>query len=155
MVYWWIFYMGFHESLLQPCWNIFTLNLLLFLAQKSGNDSMSTSLGISPQSLISLVLLGLTVVLSGSIYMWVLRYVCIGCCQPVAVDCESEALAGMVWSQCPHRLNGYQHHLPMFKRAATQEIFPTLWVKTGTVLTCDIVRAKEPGLDIIWGCNMW
>lgn len=33
----------------------------------------------------------------------------------------------------------------MFKGAATQDIFPTVQVKTGTVLTCDIVHAKEPG----------
>lgn len=30
MVYWWIYYMGLHKSLLHPRWNIFTLNLLLF-----------------------------------------------------------------------------------------------------------------------------
>lgn len=159
MVYWWIHYMVLHKSLLHPCWNIFNKDFSAsFSAQKSSDYSINTSFGIpfsmSPQSLISLVLLGLTVVLSGGIYMWVLRYVCIGCFQPVAVDCESEALAGMVWNQCPHHLNGYQHHLPMFKGAATQNIFPSVRVKTGTVLTCDVVHAKEPG-HYIRACNMW
>nr|XP_020475185.1 ras-related protein Rab-38-like [Monopterus albus] len=68
--------------------------------QKHSDDSIHTSLimpfSISPQFLISLLLLGLSVVLSGSLYPWVLRYVCIGCCQPFAVLAESEALAGMV-----------------------------------------------------------
>lgn len=71
-------------------------------AQKPVNDSNNTSLimllSMSPRSLISLVLLGLTVLLSGSFYLWVLRYVCAGSCKPVAVDCESETLAGIVWS---------------------------------------------------------
>ncbi|KAK5848229.1 hypothetical protein PBY51_005861 [Eleginops maclovinus] len=75
------------------------LSLLLIVhlskAQKpSNNTSMLFSAG--PQSLVSLLLLSLTVVLSSCIYFWVLRYVCIGCCQPVAVGCESEALADMV-----------------------------------------------------------
>ncbi|KAM7366489.1 hypothetical protein PAMP_015927 [Pampus punctatissimus] len=80
----------------------FSLLLILHFsnAQKPSDDSFHTSLimlfSVSPQSLISLLLLGLTVVLSGSVYLWVLRYICIGCCQPVAVDPESEALGGMV-----------------------------------------------------------
>uniref|UniRef100_A0A8P4K953 Ras-related protein Rab n=1 Tax=Dicentrarchus labrax TaxID=13489 RepID=A0A8P4K953_DICLA len=80
------------------------INLLLILhssrAQKSSDDSIHTSLvmlfSMSPQSLISLLLLALTVVLSGSIYLWVLRYVCVGSCQPIAVGSESQVLAGMV-----------------------------------------------------------
>lgn len=51
---------------------------------------------MSPQSLISLLLLGLTAVLSGNIDLRVLRYVCIGCRQPIAVGSESEALAWIV-----------------------------------------------------------
>ncbi|KAK2862878.1 hypothetical protein Q5P01_002411 [Channa striata] len=46
-------------------------------AQKHGDDAIPTSLimlfSMNPQSLISLLLLGLSVVLSGSIYLWVLR----------------------------------------------------------------------------------
>ncbi|CAK6981503.1 hypothetical protein INR49_017200 [Scomber scombrus] len=69
-------------------------------AQKPGDDSFYSSLimvfSVSPLSLISLLLLGLTVILSGSVYFWVLRYVCIGCCQPVVIGPESQTLAGMV-----------------------------------------------------------
>ncbi|TMS02102.1 hypothetical protein E3U43_007642 [Larimichthys crocea] len=69
-------------------------------AQKPSDDSIPTSLvmlfSTSPQSLISLLLLVLTVVLSGGIYLCVLRYVCIGCCEPIVVGCEPESLAGMV-----------------------------------------------------------
>ncbi|KAG7221431.1 hypothetical protein INR49_017200 [Caranx melampygus] len=79
------------------------ISLLLMLhfsgAQKPRDDSIHTFtmvFSMSPQSIISLLLLGLTVVLSGSIYIWVLRYVCIGCCQPIAVSAESETLAVMV-----------------------------------------------------------
>lgn len=36
MVYWWIHYMGLHKSLLHACWNIFTLNLLLFQLKNPG-----------------------------------------------------------------------------------------------------------------------
>ena len=67
----------------------------VFPAQKPSDD-VSVMFTMSLQSLVSLLLLGLTVILSTCIYLWVLRYVCIGCCQPVAVGCESEALAGMV-----------------------------------------------------------
>ncbi|XP_067381187.1 ras-related protein Rab-38 isoform X2 [Channa argus] len=67
---------------------------------KHSDDSIPTSLimlfSMNPQSLFSLLLLMLSVVLSGSIYLWVLRYVCIGCCQPFTVGTESEALVGMV-----------------------------------------------------------
>ncbi len=74
--------------------------LLLLLAEKSSDDSFHHSLfklfSTSPQSFISLLLLGVTVVLSGSIYLWVLRYVCIGCCQPISISPESEILPGMV-----------------------------------------------------------
>lgn len=69
-------------------------------AQKSSSESSNTSLimllRMSPRSLISLVLLCLTVLLSGGFYLWVLRYVCTGSCLPAAVDCESETLAGIV-----------------------------------------------------------
>lgn len=68
---------------------------LLLPAQKPSDDVLAM-FSMSPQSLVSLLLLGLTLILSACIYLWVLRYVCIGCCQPVAVGCESEALAGMV-----------------------------------------------------------
>lgn len=71
--------------------------LLLLLAQKSSDDtSLIMLFSLNPQFLISLLLLGLTVVLSGCIYLWVLRYVCIGCCQPFAVSSELEALDGIV-----------------------------------------------------------
>lgn len=74
-----------------------------FSAQKhlsgSSNTSLIALLSMSPRYLFSLVLLGLIVLLSGGFYLWVLRYVCTGGCQPVAVYCESEALAGIVWSQ--------------------------------------------------------
>ncbi|GLD64666.1 rab32_Rab38 domain-containing protein [Lates japonicus] len=70
------------------------------LAQNSSDDSIYTSLimllSVSPQSLISLLLLGLTVILSSVVYIWVLRYICVGCCQPIPVGTESEALAGIV-----------------------------------------------------------
>lgn len=59
----------------------------------------------APRSLISLVLLGLTVLLSANFYLWVLRYVCAGSCQPVAVDCESQTLAGIVSSQVKQKPN--------------------------------------------------
>lgn len=78
------------------------LSVFLYLAQQHSNDSTHTSFIMvfsrNPQSLISLLLLGLSVVLSGSIYLWVLRFVCIGCCQPVTVSAETEALVAMVWS---------------------------------------------------------
>lgn len=76
------------------------LLLSSFSAQKSSSESSNTFLvmlfGMSPRSLISLTLLALTVLLSAAFYLWVLRYVCTGCCRPVAVDCESETLAGIV-----------------------------------------------------------
>ncbi|GAA6222668.1 ras-related protein Rab-38-like [Lates japonicus] len=80
------------------------MSLLLILhssrAQNSSDDSIYTSLimllSVSPQSLISLLLLGLTVILSSVVYIWVLRYICVGCCQPIPVGTESEALAGIV-----------------------------------------------------------
>ncbi|KAM3590990.1 uncharacterized protein V6R79_020270 [Siganus canaliculatus] len=80
------------------------LSLLLLLhmsrAHTSSDGSMHTTLemlfSMSPQSLASLLLMVLTLILSGSIYLWVLRYVCIGCCQPIAVGTESDVLAGMV-----------------------------------------------------------
>lgn len=75
---------------------IFYSSVLLLLAQMSSDDSIDTSLVMSPRSLISLMLLAVTAVLSGGIYLWVLRYVCIGCCQPIAAGSKSEALAGMV-----------------------------------------------------------
>ncbi|CAJ1085872.1 hypothetical protein INR49_017200 [Xyrichtys novacula] len=64
------------------------LMLHLSRAQGSSDNSFNTFImlfSLSPQSFASLLLLGLTVVLSGSIYLWVLRYICLGCCQPVAV----------------------------------------------------------------------
>lgn len=81
--------------------SFFDSSSLLFpvLAQSPTEDpSPPSHMMLSPQSLISLLLLGLTVTLSGSVYLWILRYVCLGCCQPVAVGPETEALAVMVWS---------------------------------------------------------
>ncbi|MEQ2286258.1 hypothetical protein AMECASPLE_000574 [Ameca splendens] len=57
------------------------------------DSSTSSNILLSSQSLL---LLALTVTLSGTVYLWILRYVCIGCVQPVAVGPESEALAVMV-----------------------------------------------------------
>ncbi|KAK5893286.1 hypothetical protein CgunFtcFv8_006173 [Champsocephalus gunnari] len=71
------------------------LTLHLSRAQKpSDSPSMLSTAG--HQSPVSLLLLILTVVMSSCIYVWVLRFVCIVCCQPVAVGCESDALADMV-----------------------------------------------------------
>ncbi|MED6282717.1 hypothetical protein CHARACLAT_001307 [Characodon lateralis] len=77
------------------------ISLLLMLhstrAQNLFEDSSTSSnILLSSQSLVSLLLLALTVTLSGTVYLWILRYVCIGCVQPVAVGPESEALAVMV-----------------------------------------------------------
>ncbi|KAA8582678.1 hypothetical protein FQN60_006349, partial [Etheostoma spectabile] len=76
------------------------INLLLVLhfsrAQKSSDiTSLVMLFSLNPQFFVSLLLLGLTVVLSGCIYLWVLRYICIGCCQPFAVGSESEVLNGI------------------------------------------------------------
>ncbi|KAL0969952.1 hypothetical protein UPYG_G00235060 [Umbra pygmaea] len=48
------------------------------------------------QTFISLLLLGLLVGLSGSVYLCVLQYICIGWCQPIVVSPESEALSRLV-----------------------------------------------------------
>ncbi|XP_040924965.1 ras-related protein Rab-32 isoform X5 [Betta splendens] len=64
--------------------------------QADGSTHSPVIMLLNLQSLVSLLLLGLSVVLSASIYLWVLRYVCIGCCQPIAVGAESEALVGLV-----------------------------------------------------------
>ncbi|KAF6728230.1 hypothetical protein FQA47_004320 [Oryzias melastigma] len=73
-----------------------SLLLIVHYARAQKSSENSTHVLLSPQTLISFLLLGLTVTLSGSVYIWILRYVCIGCCQPVAVGPESEALAVMV-----------------------------------------------------------
>ena len=44
-------------------------------------------------SVVSLLLLIFTVAMSSCLYVWVFRFVCIGCVQPIAVGCESDALA--------------------------------------------------------------
>ncbi|XP_077598495.1 uncharacterized protein LOC144213775 isoform X2 [Stigmatopora nigra] len=75
------------------------LSLLLLLhsskAHKASEESFQASLvmflGGGPQSVLSLLLLAVTVTLSVVIYLWVLRYICIGCCQPVAVGIDPEA----------------------------------------------------------------
>ncbi|CAB1416189.1 unnamed protein product [Pleuronectes platessa] len=80
------------------------ISLLLVLhssrGQKPSEDSVLSSLvtliSVSPQSIVSFLLLALTVLLSGTVYLWILRYVCHGCCDPVAVGVESEALAVVV-----------------------------------------------------------
>ncbi|XP_026185833.1 ras-related protein Rab-38 isoform X1 [Mastacembelus armatus] len=66
--------------------------------QKHSDDPIDTSLimWFSLQSLTSLLLLGLSIFLSASIYLWILRYICIGCSQPLPAGTEPEALAGMV-----------------------------------------------------------
>lgn len=43
--------------------------------------------GTSPESLLGFLLLGLTVVLSGCVYLWVLRYIC---CRSIAVAKDPE-----------------------------------------------------------------
>ncbi|KAK9971436.1 hypothetical protein ABG768_024802 [Culter alburnus] len=50
----------------------------------------------SGPSYLSLILLALTVGLSGSVYLCVLRYICTGCCQPVVVGPEDESMSGVV-----------------------------------------------------------
>lgn len=69
--------------------------LLLPPAYTSSQDFTSASpsmlFGSSPESLLGLLLLGLTVILSGGVYLWVLRYVCVGCCS-IAVAREPELL---------------------------------------------------------------
>lgn len=47
-------------------------------------------------SYLSLILLALTMGLSGSVYLCVLRYICTGCCQPVVVGPEDESMSGVV-----------------------------------------------------------
>lgn len=61
-------------------------------AQASGGGLVVTppSTLSSPEWLLGLLLLGLTVALSGGIYLWALRYVCIGCIQPIAVPKDPE-----------------------------------------------------------------
>lgn len=54
-------------------------------------------------SSLSLILLVLTVGLSGSVYLCVLRYICTGCCQPVVVGPEDESISGVVWLQLSFR----------------------------------------------------
>ncbi|KAI4808299.1 hypothetical protein KUCAC02_000363 [Chaenocephalus aceratus] len=87
------------------CWDFLTRNLLPVGGLSCGDisdsgpkpsDSPSMLSTAGHQSPVSLLLLILTVVMSSCIYVWVLRFVCIGCCQPVAVGCESDALADMV-----------------------------------------------------------
>lgn len=60
------------------------------------SQSDYTDGSLSGEYFMSLVMLGLTVILSGIIYLWVLRYICIGCCQPVSVGAEPEELDGMM-----------------------------------------------------------
>ncbi|TRY57471.1 hypothetical protein DNTS_014220 [Danionella cerebrum] len=45
---------------------------------------------------LSLLLLIVTVGLSGSVYLCVLRYICTGCCQPVLISPEDESISGVV-----------------------------------------------------------
>lgn len=68
------------------------LFFLLPAAHTAGQDFVSSS----PSMLLSLLLLGLGVTLSGGVYLWVLRYVCVGCCQPIVATEDAEFLGRIV-----------------------------------------------------------
>lgn len=76
--------------------------LLHFPAQKSElpavmDSDMFPDFAYQPgPSYLSLILLALTVGLSGSVYLCVLRYICTGCCQPVVVRPEDDSMSGVV-----------------------------------------------------------
>lgn len=71
---------------------VFVPALFLLAAHTASKDLVYSS----PSMLLSFLLLGLTVTLSGGVYLWVLRYVCVGCCQPIVATKDAEFLERMV-----------------------------------------------------------
>lgn len=65
---------------------IFVPALFVPAAHAASQDFVYTS----PRMLLSFLLLGLTATLSAGIYLWVLRYVCVGCCRPIVSTEDAE-----------------------------------------------------------------
>ncbi|TWW63533.1 hypothetical protein D4764_03G0005410 [Takifugu flavidus] len=75
---------------------ILLLSLLLMLHLSQAHAASQDFVYSSASMLLSFLLLGLTVTLSGGVYLWVLRYVCIGCCQPIVATKDVEFLERIV-----------------------------------------------------------
>lgn len=70
--------------------------LFLLPAHAASQDFVYTSPSMlscsAPESLLIFLLLGLTFILSGGAYLWLLRYVCTGCFQPIVATDDGDFL---------------------------------------------------------------